>query len=76
MGVILGVFPYYTLSAIAAVLVWVIVFKLTARYVSLASILGTTSFALAYVTLGLILKWDILGVQLPLLAFASGRRGA
>lgn len=68
-GVMIGVFPYYTMAAWPAVLIWLIVFKLT-RYVSLASMLGSISFALAYVTLGLVLRWPIFGVQLPLLVFA------
>jgi len=68
-GVILGVFPYYTLAAGPAVLAWLIIFKLT-RYVSVASMLGTIAFAIAYLTLGLICRWPIFGVQLPLLGFA------
>ena len=52
-----------------ALLVWLIVFKMT-RYVSAASMLGAIAFALAYLTLGLALHWDIFGRQLPLLCFA------
>jgi len=46
-GVILGVFPYYTLPGLLAVAVWGIVFK-TTRYVSVASMLGAVFFPVAY----------------------------
>ena len=68
-GVILGVFPYYTMATIGVLVTWGIVFKLT-RYVSLASMCGAVAFTVTYIVLGLILKWDIFGSQLPLLGFA------
>ena len=68
-GVILGLFPYYTLPAIVAILAFVVVFKLT-RYVSLASIIGSGLFSVAYLTIGLALHWPVFGHQWPLLAFA------
>ncbi|HET6248658.1 MAG TPA: glycerol-3-phosphate 1-O-acyltransferase PlsY [Tepidisphaeraceae bacterium] len=69
-GVILGVFPYYTLGAVAALAVWGIVFMLT-RYVSLASMAGAVAFTITYVILGLVIPtWDIFGKQWPLLGFA------
>jgi acyl phosphate:glycerol-3-phosphate acyltransferase len=68
-GVILGVYPYYTVAGIVALLLFVLVLKIT-RYVSLASMMGAAGFALAYLTLGLALKWDVFGRQLPLLLFA------
>lgn len=68
-GVILGVFPYFTGATAAGILVWLALFKLT-RYVSVASMLGTAAFALAYVIIGLLCRWPILGTQLPLLVFA------
>ena len=68
-GVILGVFPYYTMAAIPAILVFLLIVKLT-RYVSVASILGTTAFMLAYVTFGLVWRWHIFTTQLPLFGFA------
>ncbi len=70
-GVILGLFPYFTLPGLAATGVFLIVFKVT-RYVSAASMLGATSFPLAYVVIGLLWQpaWPILGQQLPLLLFA------
>ena len=68
-GVLLGLFPYYTLPGVVAVAVWLLVF-LPLRYVSLASMLGSVAFALAYMGIGLMNRWDIFGQQLPLLVFA------
>ena len=49
--------------------VWVVAFKAW-RYVSLASILGSVAFAVAYVVHRARARWDVLGTQLPLLVFA------
>jgi glycerol-3-phosphate acyltransferase PlsY len=68
-GVALGVYPYYTFAALIAILVFVAVFFIT-RIVSLASIIAAIVLPLAYIGLGLALKWDIFGAQLPLLIFA------
>ena len=68
-GVVLGLFPYFTVPGAVALAVWFVVFKLK-RYVSLASILGSLAFPVAYVCIGLALRWDFLGKQLPLLVFA------
>lgn len=68
-GVILGLFPYYTIPAVFAILAFVIVFMLT-RYVSLASIIGSALFSLAYLAIGLALHWPVFGEQWPLLVFA------
>ena len=69
-GVILGVFPYYTLAGFIALLVFAIIFKIT-RYVSVGSMVAALAFVAAYLTLGLLHpQWDIFGKQLPLLLFA------
>jgi glycerol-3-phosphate acyltransferase PlsY len=68
-GVLLGVFPYYTIPGIIAVVVFVAVFY-TTRYVSLGSILGSIAFPLAYVAVGLVRNWPITRQQLPLLIFS------
>jgi glycerol-3-phosphate acyltransferase PlsY len=68
-GVILGLYPYYTLPAVVAIVIFVAAFLLT-RYVSVGSILGSAGFAVAYFVIGTIQKWDVTGQQLPLLAFA------
>lgn len=69
-GVMLGVFPYYTLAALVSVPAFFIVLKLT-RYVSAASIAAAIAFPVGYVGIGLFMKWHPLGAQLPLLIFAS-----
>jgi glycerol-3-phosphate acyltransferase PlsY len=68
-GVILGVFPYYTIAAIVALLTFAVVFKLT-KYVSVGSILAASVFTVVYLLLGLARRWDVFGRQLPLLVFA------
>ncbi|HWE02416.1 MAG TPA: glycerol-3-phosphate 1-O-acyltransferase PlsY [Tepidisphaeraceae bacterium] len=68
-GVILGVFPYYTIAAVVALLTFAVVFKLT-RYVSVGSILAASVFTVVYLFVGLARRWDIFGRQLPLLLFA------
>jgi glycerol-3-phosphate acyltransferase PlsY len=68
-GVLLGLWPYYTIPGLVGAAVWIIAFKVW-RYVSLASILGCVAFPIAYVIIGLVLGWDVFGSQLPLLIFA------
>ena len=46
-GVLFGVFPYFTLAGVIAVLVWGVLFKVTC-YVSVASIFGSLAFPVAY----------------------------
>ncbi|HEY2587672.1 MAG TPA: glycerol-3-phosphate 1-O-acyltransferase PlsY [Tepidisphaeraceae bacterium] len=68
-GVILGLFPYYTLPAGIAVLAFLVLFIAT-RYVSVSSMIGSIIFVLAYLGIGLALRWPVFGSQWPLLAFA------
>jgi acyl phosphate:glycerol-3-phosphate acyltransferase len=68
-GVLLGMFPYYTLPGLIAVAVWGLVFQRT-RYVSLASMVGAAFFPVAYVLVGLSMGWPVTRGQWPLLAFA------
>ena len=68
-GAILGIFPYMTLPACAAVVVFVAVFLLT-RYVSVASMIGSSAIPIAYAWIGYVLGWPMLGAQLPLLIFS------
>lgn len=68
-GVLLGLWPYYTIPGLIGAAVWVVAFKVW-KYVSLASIVGALAFPVAYVVLGLTRGWDVLGRQLPLLVFA------
>lgn len=69
LGVLLGLFPYFTWPGLVVALVFVVLFKSTG-YVSLSSIIGAAAFPLTYVLFGLSLNWDIFGAQWPLLAFA------
>lgn len=68
-GVVLGVFPYFTFAAIAALAFFYLVFKLSG-YISVGSMLGAASFPVAYIIIG-IGHWALLGPQLPLLCFAA-----
>lgn len=69
-GVAMGLYPFFTFAGLAALAVWSLVYGIT-RYVSLASIIAAVVFPLAFVGIGLIEGWDVLGKHLPLLVFAS-----
>src|SRR5688500_12160212 len=69
-GVVLGLFPYFTVPGLAALGVWFGTFK-ASRYVSLASILAAIAFPLLYAAVGLARGWPVVGSQWPLLAFAA-----
>ncbi|HWL94820.1 MAG TPA: glycerol-3-phosphate 1-O-acyltransferase PlsY [Phycisphaerae bacterium] len=58
LGVILGIYPYLTYSALVALLMWIIVVLLT-RFVSLASIAAAASVPLAFVTWAVVLAWRL-----------------
>jgi glycerol-3-phosphate acyltransferase PlsY len=68
-GVLLGVFPYYTLPGIFAIALWIVLFLFT-RYVSVASMAGATAFPVLYLAVGLLCDWPVFGRQLPLGVFA------
>jgi glycerol-3-phosphate acyltransferase PlsY len=68
-GVILGLFPYFTVPGIVALAVWAVVLKGT-RYISVASIVAAVLFPATYVLLALVCGWPVLGEQLPLLIFS------
>ena len=68
-GVALGLWPYYTVCALFAVVVWIIV-VLWKRYISLASIVASVTFAVALVAaIALIPTWDFVDLW-PLLTAA------
>ncbi|MCP4257782.1 MAG: glycerol-3-phosphate 1-O-acyltransferase PlsY [Planctomycetes bacterium] len=69
-GVALGLWPYYTICALFAIVIWVVV-VLIWRYVSLASIAGSVSFPLVLI-LAIILRqsWDLFNLW-PLLVAAT-----
>ncbi|MGA3068359.1 MAG: glycerol-3-phosphate 1-O-acyltransferase PlsY [Tepidisphaeraceae bacterium] len=68
-GVLLGIFPYFTLPGLVAVAVWGAVFA-AMRYISAASIVGAASFPLLYILLGIVRHWPLLDAQLPFLIFS------
>jgi glycerol-3-phosphate acyltransferase PlsY len=68
-GVILGVFPYFTAAAIAAILIFLLTLK-TTRYMSVASMAGSCALPLAYIAIALARRWPLFHQQLPLLIFA------
>jgi glycerol-3-phosphate acyltransferase PlsY len=69
-GVALGLWPYYTISAAAAGVVWVVV-VLIWRYVSLASIAGAVTFPVVlFTSVILIPAWDASALW-PLLVVAT-----
>jgi glycerol-3-phosphate acyltransferase PlsY len=68
-GVILGLWPYFTLPGVVSILIFVIVVYLT-RFISVGSIAAAGSFPVLYLGMGLLWGWHPLGRQLPLLVFA------
>jgi len=68
-GVLLGLWPYFTLPAILGTVVLFLTLKLT-RYMSVASITAALIFPLAFLLIGLTQHWDPLGRRLPLLIFS------
>jgi len=68
-GVVLGVFPYFTIAAAIGGAIFGLVF-MTTRYVSLASMAGAIGFGVGYIALALLAHWPLLTDQLPLLIFA------
>jgi glycerol-3-phosphate acyltransferase PlsY len=78
LGVILGLWPYYTICGLITFAVWIIVF-LISRYVSLASILAAIIFPIALTILTLaVSNWQfaqlwplyIVAILMPLLVIA------
>ena len=63
LGVVLGIWPYFTMTALVALAVWIAVWGFW-RYVSLASIAAAIAFPIIFV----ILTWRIPSWNLPQLA--------
>jgi glycerol-3-phosphate acyltransferase PlsY len=68
-GVMLGLFPYFTVPGLLAIAAFVVIFLIT-RYVSVGSMLSAAIFPVAYVVIGRSCGWPVFGGQWPLLAFA------
>ena len=73
-GITLGIFPYFTMTALLGVAVFLVVLGIW-RYISLASIVSAGAFPVIYILLGQWMGWDVFGTQLPLLIFAIGVAG-
>jgi len=69
LGVVLGVFPYFTWPGLAALGLWIAV-TLASRYVSLGSIVAGTAFVPLFAGFGLALDWPLLQLW-PLMVFAA-----
>jgi acyl phosphate:glycerol-3-phosphate acyltransferase len=67
-GVVLGIYPYFTIAGLIAITIFIIVFRIT-RYISVGSIIAALSFPAAYIAIGLG-RWPMTEAQLPLLCFA------
>jgi glycerol-3-phosphate acyltransferase PlsY len=68
-GVMLGVWPYYTLPAAIVILAFLITFKIS-RIISLSSMTGAVLFPVVLVIVGQAMGWDVFRTRWPLLAFA------
>ena len=68
-GVMVGIFPDYTLAAGVVLLVWGVSFAIT-RIISLSSMLGAVAFPFVYVAACMLRGQPVLGDRWPLLAFA------
>ncbi len=69
LGVMLGLWPFFTLPAIPVLVVWIVVF-VSMRYVSLASMVAAVSFPIWLVIIGNWREWPLLDELLPLSVFA------
>ena len=68
IGVVMGLFPYYTYAGFIVTAVWLLFF-FTTRYVSIASIAASAAFPITYLSLALANGWPVMGAQFPLLVF-------
>jgi glycerol-3-phosphate acyltransferase PlsY len=70
LGVVLGLWPYFTVCGLVAAGVFVVVFLLT-RFVSLGSVIAAGAFPIAFVGMGQYRGWDVFGTMLPLTIVSS-----
>jgi acyl phosphate:glycerol-3-phosphate acyltransferase len=68
-GVLLGLWPYYTLPGVITIAVFILLF-LPTRYISVGSLGAAVTFPLAYLGLAEVNHWQPFTGQLPLLVFA------
>jgi glycerol-3-phosphate acyltransferase PlsY len=65
-GVMLGLWPFYTVPAVFAICAFLVALSAT-RYMSVASMVGAMTFPIFYFLIASYRGWDPLGRQLPLL---------
>lgn len=70
LGLVLGIWPYFTLPGLVGLAVFILVYKLS-RFISLGSIAGSVTLPLAYLGCAWLLGWDVLGRQLPVFLLLS-----
>jgi glycerol-3-phosphate acyltransferase PlsY len=68
-GVVLGLWPFYTLPCVVMVATFLLVRAVTG-YVSVGSMCGALAFPVSYVALGLTFGWGPFGPQWPLTLFS------
>lgn len=75
LGVVLGMFPYFTYPGLAAFATWIVI-TLISRYVSLGSVLASLTFLVYFVALNaLFLSWREVLALWPLAIFAAVMTG-
>ncbi|MCD4825958.1 MAG: glycerol-3-phosphate 1-O-acyltransferase PlsY [Phycisphaerae bacterium] len=75
LGVVLGMFPYFTGCGVSAFIVWIVVVRIS-RYVSLASIVAAAAFLPLFVVWnGLLLGWGQVPGLWPMGTFAAVMAG-
>jgi glycerol-3-phosphate acyltransferase PlsY len=68
-GVMVGIFPDYTLAAVVVLAIWGVCFAVS-RIISLSSIIGAVAFPVVYLAVALLRGQGVLGERWPMLAFA------
>ncbi|MEM6315671.1 MAG: glycerol-3-phosphate 1-O-acyltransferase PlsY [Planctomycetota bacterium] len=70
IGVLLGIFPYATLPGVIGIAAFVGCVALT-KYISVGSMIGACTVPAAYLAIGTLAGWDVLGRQWPILALLT-----
>ena len=70
LGVVLGIYPYFTLAGLTALAIWIAV-TLVSRYVSLGSIASAAAFLPLFALYNRLFRWSPFGRLWPLASFAA-----
>ncbi len=70
LGVVLGMYPYFTFVGLIALVLWIVV-TLVSRYVSLGSVTAAAAFVPLFVAIGWLMGWRPIERLWPLLIFAA-----